>query len=68
MGGLFSAPKTPALKETPVMPTPDDTAVTAARRRAIADQMMRGGRKSTQLSSGYDETASTAGATTLGGS
>jgi hypothetical protein len=52
-GSLLNSKKTPAPAPTPatpaVMPTPDDEAIRAARRRSIVQQLSRGGRSSTIL-------------------
>jgi len=44
-----SAPPAPAVPAPAVMPTPDDEAVKAAKRKSIAMQMSRSGRDSTIL-------------------
>lgn len=64
MGGLFSTPKAPTPAPTPVMPTVDDAAVQAQRKRAIAAQNLKQGRQSTFLSKAG---GGQGGATTLGG-
>ena len=53
LGGLFGVPKAPPmpiLKEPTVMPTADDAAVRAAKRKAASKQIGRSGRQSTILS------------------
>lgn len=44
------APVTPKVEAPTVMPTPDDQAVTAAKKKSIAAQLQRQGRASTILS------------------
>lgn len=55
-GGLAASkllkPKTPTVQKPAVMPTADDEAVKAAKRRQIAEMQYRGGRASTVLSEG----------------
>ena len=51
MGGILKSPKVPAPTPPPEMPTPDDDAIKAAKRRAVAEQNARSGRDSTILSS-----------------
>lgn len=53
MGSLFSKPKAPAPTVTPptVMPTPDDAAVQAAKKKKIATAQQTSGRQATILSS-----------------
>jgi len=53
---VASAPTPPIIETPPPMPVPlpDDTAIQAARRRSIATQMRRRGRRSTILT-GFDE-------------
>lgn len=46
------APKAPRVEAPKAMPTPDDAAVTEARRRRIASERARSGRASTLLSGG----------------
>lgn len=66
--GLFTKPKetpapaAPVIPPPPVMPTPDDKAVEAAKRRSIAAQIARRGRQSTMLTDPV-----TGGSDTLGG-
>lgn len=51
LGGLFEKPKAPPPPAAPtVMPTPDDEALKAARKRKLAKDMGRSGRLSTILS------------------
>lgn len=50
------APKAPVIEAPAPMPTPDDTAVNAARRRRLAAESQRSGRLSTLLSGGERET------------
>ncbi len=49
MGGLFSSPKAPAIPAPAPMPTPDDQATTAAKRKAQVAAQTRTGRSSTIL-------------------
>lgn len=44
------APKAPTVEKPAVMPTPDDDAVRAAKRRSLSGMMNRSGRQSTFLS------------------
>ena len=59
LGGVSSlftgGPQAPKVKAPAVMPTPDDEAVNAARRRKIAAMQSRSGRVSTILTEGGDE-------------
>lgn len=55
-GQVYTPPPIPA---PPVMPVPDDTAVKAAKRKSLAEQLRRRGRASTILS---DESTDTLGA------
>lgn len=50
-GGKSSAPA-PVVTQPTVMPTPDDEAQKAAKRRALAGQLQRRGRESTILDQG----------------
>jgi hypothetical protein len=51
MGGILSKPKIPAPTAPEPMPTPDDDAIKAAKRRSIAANLSRTqGRESTILS------------------
>lgn len=52
---LFGAPKAPELKPPTPMPTADDAAVRAAKRRQLASMQARGGRLSTILTDGEDK-------------
>ena len=49
MGGMFSAPKAPIVPPPAPMPTPDDNAVMAAKKKAQAAASTRTGRASTIL-------------------
>lgn len=57
MGGFLSAPKAPAAPVAPppppVMPTPDDTAVTTAKKKSVSKIAALSGRESTFLSSPF---------------
>ena len=55
-GGGGDVVAAPAITSPPVMPTPDDAAVKAAKRRSIAEQIRRRGRASTILESNQTET------------
>ncbi len=51
MGSIFGKPKAPPPPAAPtIMPTPDDEAIKAARKRKLAADMGRSGRLSTILS------------------
>jgi len=63
MASLFKTPKAPVVKEQAVMPTVDDSAVAAQKKRALASLALRSGRQSTMI---RDNTSSGT-ATTLGG-
>lgn len=57
MSSLFSKPKTPPPLTAPaVMPTPDDDAVMAAKRRKTAEAMAGSGRQSTVKSDQLSDT------------
>ncbi len=63
-----SLPQPPAVEAPPTMPTPDDKAVEAARKRSIAAQVARRGRQSTILSQNDDAVGGAiSGADKLGG-
>jgi len=49
MGSLFSSPKTPVIPPPAPMPTPDDNAALAAKKKAMAAAQTRTGRSSTIL-------------------
>lgn len=49
MSGLFSTPKAPVVPPPAPMPTPDDVAVNAAKKRAAMAASTRTGRASTIL-------------------
>lgn len=49
MGSLFKGPPKPVVTPPAVMPTPDDEAVKAAKKRKTAASMQRSGRQSTIL-------------------
>ena len=71
MGGIFKAvggvvqsllgmeppsqPAAPAIEAPPVMPTPNDATVLAAKRKSLAAQSQRQGRMSTILSDATDD-------------
>lgn len=57
MASLLSGPKAPPAPAAPtIMPTPDDDALAAARKRKMAADMSRSGRVSTILSDGSSDT------------
>jgi hypothetical protein len=49
MGGILSTPKAPVIPPPAVMPTPDDAAVMAAKKKANVAARTRTGRQSTIL-------------------
>ena len=57
MSGILSSPKAPAAPAAPppppVMPTPDDEAVNAAKKKRVARLSAVGGRESTFLTSPF---------------
>lgn len=63
MGGLFSAPKAPVVPPPAPMPTPDDEASLAAKRKAQKAAASRSGRQSTILT----DFGSATGGNKLGG-
>lgn len=49
MSGLFSTPKAPVIPPPAPMPTPDDAAILAAKKKTVAAARLRTGRSSTIL-------------------
>ena len=54
MGGMFSSPKAPEVKEPVVMPEADDTRVMAAKKKKAAEVASRSGRASTIMTEQTD--------------
>lgn len=51
MSAMFSKPKVPKAAAPKVVPMPDESQVAEARRKSMAAQQARGGRRSTILTS-----------------